>query len=238
MVAAVSNTAYGIINDAYHDAALLGEGDIPNSDQLASGMRRLCDIINLEQTLGLKLFTWVDLSIPLVVGQTSYTLGPGGNVDMTKPLRALQGYVLMPSNVRRPLVGPLSWNEWMLLSQVSGNNSTINSFYVNKQATYIQVQFWNPPDALEAANTAHLLIQQQAANPINLEENVSFSQEWRMFLRWALAADMSTGQPESIINRCETKAEQYRDILEGWDVEDAPTRFTPSTQQMQGGSFV
>ncbi len=239
MVAAVSNTAYGIIHDAMHDAGLLGAGEVPNSDQLSNNLRRLCDIINLWQTQGLKLFTWTDLSIPLVVGQTNYTIGPGQTVDMTKPMRALQGYVLNTVGaIRRPLV-PISWNDWMLLSQVTGNNGTINSFFVNKQATYLDVRFWNPPDALEATNTAHLLIQQQAANPINLEENVSFPQEWRIALRWGLADDICTGQPATIMARCKGNADTYRTMLEDWDVEDVQTRFTPSTQMQSyySGSF-
>ena len=238
MVASVSNTAYGIINDAMQDAGLLSEGEQPNSEQLSSNLRRLCDIINLWQTQGLKLFTWRDLSIPLVVSQSSYQIGPSLDVDMTKPLRALQGYILTTSDIRRPIV-PLSWRDWMQLSQVTGNDGTISSFFVDKQATYLDVKFWNAPDATEAANTAHLLIQQQATNPVNLEENVSFPQEWRIALRWGLADDICTGQPETIMARCSRNANQYRTMLEDWDVEDVETRFTPSTQfsSYNEGSF-
>lgn len=238
MVAAVSNTAYGIIADAYRDAGLIGRTSIPDSEQLAEGLRRLCDIVNLEQTQGLKLFLIKDQSIDLVEDQVDYVLGPGGDVDMTKPLMAVQGYVLNTSSIRRPLV-MLSWNEWMLLSQVTGNSGTISSFMVNKQATYLEVKVWNPPDATEAANTLHLLIEQQAENPVNLQDDMSFPQEWRIFLRWALADDLSTGQPESVQQRCSSKAEYYRKLLGDWDVEDASTFFTPSSQAMnQGGSFV
>lgn len=229
MVAAVSNTAYGIINDAMHDVGLIGEGDLPNSEQISANLRRLCDIINLWQTEGLKLWTWTDLSIPLTVSVSQYRMGSGLAVDMTKPLRAFQGYILTTDDIRRPLVS-LSWQEWMQLSQVSGNDGTISSFFINKQATYLEVNFWNPPDATEAANTAHLLIQQQATNPVNLETSMSFPQEWRIALRWGLADDIATGQPLAIMERCRLKAEQYKTLLENWDVEDAPTRFTPSTQ--------
>lgn len=240
MVAAVSNTTYGIINDAMHDAGLLGTGDLPDSQSLSDNLRRLCDIINVAQVEGLKLFLLKDQSIPLVVSQSSYILGPGSTtgVDMTKPLQAIQGYVLLTEgDTRRPL-NQLSWNEWMMLSQVTGNDSVISSFFVNKQATNLEIKVWPPPDAEEATNTLHLLIRQQAENPVNLEENVSFSQEWRIYLRWALAADISTGQPESIMNRCEGKAAYFKEILEGWDVEDTQTYFTPSSQVMQNtGKF-
>jgi len=238
MVASVSNTVYGIINDAMFDAGYLERGDVPNSDQLSEYMRRLNDIINLWQTQGLKLFLLEDLPIPLVTGQSIYSLGPLGDVDMTKPLRGLQGYVLETvGNARRPLV-VMSWNEWMTLSQVTGNNGMISSYFINKQATELQVYFWNPPDATEANNVAHILIQTQVTNPINLEENMAFPQEWRMALRWGLADDICTGQPQAIMDRCAARANTYRSILEDWDVEDAPTRFTPDQRTGYGyGSF-
>ena len=238
----ISNTPYGIISDAMHDAGYLQEGDEPNSEQLASYMRRLNDIINLWQTQGLKLWLEQDLAIPLVEGQNKYTLGPavGSSVQMSKPLRALQGYVLnSTTNIRRPII-PMAWESWMRLSQIVGNNGTISSYFIDKQAAVLNVWFWNTPDALEATNIAHLLIQQQAVNPINLEQNVSFPQEWRIALRWGLADDISSGQPQAIMDRCMQRATQFRQALENWDVEDPSTRFAidPRMSSTNNNSFI
>jgi hypothetical protein len=225
MATSVSNNAYGIIDDAMHDAALLQEGQRPNSEQLATNMRRLNDILNLWQTQGLKLFFQEDIIVPLVVGQTLYVIGPTGPaVTMAKPLRILQGFILTPTNIRRPLV-LISRDEWERLSQVSGNNGTINSFMVDKQAYSLNLNLWPPPDSVEVLNTASFLMQVQATNPIFLTDQTSFPQEWRMALRWALADDICTGQPEAIMQRCQQRALGYRQALEAWDVEDAPTYF-------------
>jgi hypothetical protein len=43
--------------------------------------------------------------------------------------------------------------------------------------------------------------------------------------------------PEAIIQRCTGKAEVFRQKLEGWDVEDAPTYFQPDTQWLTGSRF-
>jgi len=228
-VPAVSNTVYGIINDAMHDAGYLQEGESPNSEQLATNQRRLCDIINLWQTQGLKLFFNQDIEIPLVASQSLYTLSVGGDVDMTKPLRVLQGYVLTTDSVRRPLIS-ISWNDWLNLSQVEANPGAVNSYFIDKQATVLNVHVWQTPDATEALNTLHLLLQVQATNPTNLEENVSFPQEWRIALRWGLADDICTGQPQAIMDRCSQRANQYRTMLEDWDVEDTTTSLTPDSR--------
>jgi hypothetical protein len=232
---ATSKTIYGIINDAMHDAGYLEEGEEPNSEQLATYFRRLNDIINLWQTQGLKLFLLEEISVPLTAGKHSYTFGPNvlSDVVMTKPSRVLDGYVLEPSGIRRPLI-PIAWKDWNLLPQVTGNDGIINSYMVNKQAEVLEVRFWNTPDATEALNSVVLLMQKEAPNAVNLQEDMDFPQEWRIALRWGLADDICTGQPQAIMDRCAERANAYRAALEDWDVEDAPTSFAPSTRNGYG----
>jgi len=228
MATPVSNTAYGIINDAMVDAGLMGEGQRPNSDQLATYLRRLSDIIYLWQTQGLKLFLQEEVNVPLVTNQSNYVLGPSGStptpdVIMERPGQVLMGYVLNTSNIRRPLV-LISRYDWERLSQIVGNSGTINSFFADKQDTYVNLHVWPAPDATEAANSAYFLMRTQAAAPISLTAQTSFPQEWRIALRWGLADDICTGQPSEIMARCNQKAVAYRQALEDYDVEDADTR--------------
>lgn len=235
MATSVSNNAFGIICDAMVDAGLLQKGSRPDSDDLATNMRRLNDIINLWQTQGLKLFLQEEVNVPLTVGQTLYVLGPSGPaVIMPRPPRILQGFIVGPGNVRRPLV-LISRDEWERLSQVVGNNGTINSFMVDKQSYQTNLNLWPPPDSTEVLNTATFLMQIQATNPLFLTDNTSFPQEWRIALRWGLADDICTGQPTAIMQRCAENSKKYRDALEDWDVEDAPTMFNIDTRFYQSG---
>lgn len=224
MADAVSNTPYGIINDAMFDAGLLQEGDTPNSDQLATNLRRLCDIINLWQTQGLKLFLLQEIEVNLVASTNTYQVDPSASLVPTKHLRVLQGRIQTPEGVYRP-INPLSWQDWNNLQQTS--EGCVTGYFVDKQSTTLTVKVWNTPDTDEALNSLILLVQTQAVNPINLEMDVSFPQEWRIALRWALANDICSGQPQAIMDRCAKYAEIYRTTLEDWDVEDAPTSFAP-----------
>tara|TARA_R110000868_G_scaffold149339_2_gene371776 strand:- start:2889 stop:3596 length:708 start_codon:yes stop_codon:yes gene_type:complete len=234
MTTPASNTPSAIIADAYFDAGLTQLGETPNSEMLVVGMRKLMDVINLEQTQGLKLWLNVDTEVTLVEGQGTYTLSPTGDVVMTKPLRVLEAYYKDANGSRRPL-NPLSWNDWVRLSQVT-QTGQVNSYFVDKQQTVLSVFFWIIPDAVCATGTAHLLLQTQVTNFTNLTEEMNFPLEWRMFLRWALADELATGQPQAIMDRCQQRAATYREALEGWDVEDASTRFAPDTQS-QYSSF-
>jgi len=229
------NTPNSIILDAYSDAGLVAIGDDISSEQYAIGLRRLRDLINTMQLRGLKLWVNVLTEVPLTANQATYTFGPSGSVNMTKPMRVIQGLYQDDSDPpnRRPLI-PLSWNDYLTLSQVE-QTGAINSYFEDKQQTVISVTFWPVPDTEAATGSVYLLLQTQITNPTELDETMNFPEEWRMALRWGLAADLCTGQPAAIIERCEGKAGYYMELLEAWDVEDAPTQFTPDPRARYGG---
>lgn len=236
MTAPADNTPISIIQDAYLNAGKLEEGESVNSEQIVVGMRKLTDLINIWQTQGLKLWLNVDTSVTLVAGTGTYTLAPAGTVAMVKPLRVLDAWYTDANSIRRPLV-PMSWNEYARLSVVT-QTGAINSYFVDKEATILSVFFWLIPDATAATGTAHLLLQTQVTNFISVTETMNFPVEWRIALCWGLADELATGQPQAIMDRCQQRAMMYRDMLENWDVEDAPTRFTPDARaSQQGGRF-
>src|SRR5690349_10579390 len=128
------NIPEAIINTAMRFAGKLAEGQIPSSEQYQTYFMDLNRLINLWQTQGLKLWLQTDLSITLVHGQggpgNPYVIGPGGDVNMTKPLRIQQGYYLDNSGNRRPIY-PLSWQEWMTLSTTT-QQGQISQYFVDK----------------------------------------------------------------------------------------------------------
>lgn len=236
MTAPNDNTPLSIISDAYLDAGLTQEGQVPNSEQFVQGMRKLNDIVNLFQTQGLKLWLNVDTPIVLTAGVGIYTFGPAGTVAMSKPLRVIDAYYEDANHIRRPLI-PLARADYNRLSQIT-QQGQVNSYFVDKQQTQLSVFFWLVPDSVAATGQAHLVFQEQVINPISLTETMNFPIEWRIALRWALADELATGQPQAIMDRCQQRAMSYKAMLEDWDVEDAPTRFTPdSRSQYATGGF-
>ena len=222
------NSADRIITYAMRDAGLLQEGDSPSTLQYNNYINNLNDILNFLQTQGCKLWLQYDEPIPLVAAQTTYTMKLGGNVNIIKPLRVLQGYYLDSNGVKRPLT-PLSRDEYSRLSQTTQQGS-INSYFVDKQRDQLAVSFWLTPDTSAATGTAHLIIQNQVGNISAITDTMDFPQEWFLALRWGLADDICTGQPQAIMDRCMAKATAYREALEAWDVEDASTYFQPDQQ--------
>ncbi len=218
--------AYGIITDAMIDVGKLRNGGKPDTDTLKVYKRKLNKIINFHQTQGLKLWLLEDTTVPLTALQPLYTFGPTGTQVMVKPLRVDFGYYLDIWGTQRPLI-PIAMTDYKMLSQVN-QPGEVNSYYVDKQQTNLSVYIWNTPDTFAASNgSVHLMFSTQINNFINLTDSMNFPLEWGIFLEWALANEISTGQPAFIVNRAKMMFETYKEALEDWDVEDAPTSFAP-----------
>jgi len=224
------NSAYRCIVMARQNAGKLQEGQEPSSETLATDMNRLSDMISLWQTQGLKLWQTLDLPVPFQANVATYS---GVALGTTRNLRVISAYQVDSTGNRTPLQ-TLSWDEYTRLSNTT-TAGTPNSYFVDKQPTQLNVSFWLTPDATAAAQyIAHLIVQQQITTAAGMLDTIDFPQEWFIALQWGLAAEICTGQPDSIVQRCESKAHEYRMMLENWDVEDAPTMFTPDQRSAYG----
>lgn len=230
------NTPIQVIGTAMQNAGLLGQGDMPNSEEIAQYMVKLNNMCSLLQTQGIKLWLQLDVSIAPIQGQSLYGIGPGQEVNMTKPTRAIEAYFLDQNAVQRP-VTLISRQEWDTLSTKT-TQGQLNSIYVNKQASVLYCNFWLTPDANTALGTAHVIVQQQQAYVTSLVETMVFPVEWFLALSWGLAYEICTGQPQAVINRCQMQWVAMRELLDSWDVEDVPTTFSPDQRMvMQGRRF-
>ena len=230
MTAPTINTGAWVIYYAMKDAGLLGRGQDPTTEDYADGLARLNEMVNMWQTQGLKLFLNQDLSVTLTAGLGTYTFGPSGSVVMTRPLRVIDAYFSDQNGVRRPLTS-LAWAEYIRLSQIS-QTGAVNSYFVDKQATRLDVFLWLVPDATAALGTVNLIIQAQVPTFTTVATSPSFPPERAIALRWGLADEICSGQPQAIMDRCERRAKSYREALENWDVEDADTRFAPDSRSI------
>jgi hypothetical protein len=208
---------------AYEDAAIVAEGQAVGGDQIVRGLQRMTDMINFWQTQGIKLFLNQLVSITLVQGQGTYVLGPGGGIVTAKPTRVIECFYVDSTGNRRQLI-PMAWHDWNMLSQQLQQGS-LNSYFADKQAFNINLHFWQVPDSTAATGTVSALVQVQQTGPIALTDTMQFPPEWFIALRSGLAAEVSIGQPQTIVAACETRAKTYREALENWDVEDVPVRF-------------
>jgi hypothetical protein len=151
---------------------------------------------------------------------------------MAKPRRIIEAYYTDSSQVRRPLIlmGRMEWDNLSTTTQ----QGTIVQYYVDKQLLTLNLYLWLIPDAQAASGAVHCIIDQQIPNFSAVTDQMAFPPEWSLTLEWGLAHQLSTGQPQAIIDRCKENWMFFENELVDWDVEDASTRFEPD----QRGRFV
>ena len=228
-------TANRIIRFARQDAGLLQVGDTIDSEDLSDNMNRLNELALAAQTQGLKLWLQLLQPVALVANKAEYVFSPTGDVVMNKPTRVIDGYYLDQNGNQRPLI-PLAWSDWNKLSNKT-QKGQINSYFVDKQSYQMNVWFWLVPDATAATGTVQLQLQQQQPTVTSLTDTMVLPPEWGIWLHWALADQICTGQPQAIMDRCEKRALSYFEMLNTWDVEDAPTSFSPDVRGQQISRF-
>lgn len=120
-------TALDMITDAYQGIGVYSPGETISAADAALGLQRLNTMIDLWSNESLMCYANVEQSAALVSGQYQYTIGSGGNFNMTRPLRILDSpgscYLQDPSGNRYNLevVEQDRWNLIGNVSAVTGN---------------------------------------------------------------------------------------------------------------------
>lgn len=236
-------TYYRIIKDAMFEAGYLDMLEDPSADDLAQYLPRFNNLVNLEQTQGLKLWLQEDVSFTPVQGQQSYAMGPSGDIVMTRPTRVIEAYFMLPTaltggqQIIYPLI-PMSRSDWDMIGARNPLGIT-NSYFIDKQQNNLIVWIWLNPDAYTAQATVHLICQVQTNGIVSVTDVGNFPVEWGMYFTWAMADEICNGQPLAIQQKCKAQREYYRQFLEGFDVEDVSTSFVADPRIMfERGRFV
>ena len=144
----------------------------------------------------------------LSVGTTDFTaIGAGANQVATTFIAsgAGSGTGTASTGTRRPL-SEISRSDYTYLSQTNSKGEP-NSYFVDKQATKLDLYLWLVPDSTSATNgTVHLIAQTQVTGFVLVTETMNFPIEWRIALRWGLADELATGQPQAIMDRCQQRS--------------------------------
>lgn len=88
----MSTTASVIISDALKEIGVIGEGETPSATMLSDGLRmlnRLCDTLSNIPSFG---FTAYPLLSKTMAGESSFDIGPTGDVVADRPIQIKSAY--------------------------------------------------------------------------------------------------------------------------------------------------
>jgi hypothetical protein len=109
------------------------------------------------------------------------------------------------------------------------STGTTNSIYYMPYNTYGTVSVFLTPDTTTQTNyQLHMTVQRPIQDITQANQTFDFPSEWYQSLRWGLASELAPeyglDQKAALIAQ---RAEQYKQRLMAWDVENTSTFFQP-----------
>jgi len=120
-------TAFDIITSALKLTGVLADGETPSNDTANQGLTVLNDMIDAWNADRLAIYTTRSDDFPYVLGKQSYTLGTGGDFNITRPARIDAMSTILLTDPSNPVEVPIAlftvddWQTKVPVKKVDGS---------------------------------------------------------------------------------------------------------------------
>lgn len=232
-----------VITDALEDLRVIMDGQTPTAGDFTKGIRKINFLLKRWATKGALLWCRDWIQVPLVVNQFRYTIGPGGDVDTYRPLRAFPGtYIRQTCGTNTPIDIPmtmLSRVDYDYMSQ-KGMLGVPNSWYFDAQMAPSPLQAYDPASSKvvlyvwvapeDSTRTVFLDVQRPIQDVTATTDLIDLPEEWYDTLSLTCQAAMADAfeVPEPRVTRVKREAKDALEELADWGAtEQAPLQMTP-----------
>lgn len=143
-------TALEVITDALELLGVYSPGDQISSADLNRSLSVLNDMMDVWSNESLSCFDWVTQTFTMIPGQYQYTVGPGGYITGTRPLRisdAPGSAYLLDANLNRYLMSVVDQLTWLLQTTAVADSDLPNIFFYDPQYPLGIVNIWPTPSS-------------------------------------------------------------------------------------------
>lgn len=227
-----------VISYTLRKCGVLELGVVPDNYTIDSAQLALNLLIKNWIVKGIKLWTQTELVLPLVAGQTVYTVGPvGPDLVTDKPQKMIQAFLRNTTNPQAldiPLM-MISNRDYNILGS-KFSQGTPNSIYCDINRDNAQFSLYLTPDTFsQSTYQVHIVSQRLLQDVSQSTDNLDFPQEWLLPIAWGLAAEigLDNGLEMDKLDYIEKKANKYLTDMEDWDAEYTSLYFTPDIRYTQ-----
>ena len=221
-----------VIQLALRKLGVLELGDTPDAATVSNASLALNLYIKQMATKGLKLWTVTQYTLPLVNGQTQYSIGPAQystDLQTDKPLKVIQAWlrnVSVTPNVDTPMQ-ILSQQEYNFLGSKASTGVANSVYYQIEQNTGNMYVYLTPDNNAATTYQLYFMAQIPLADITTGSQVPNFPNEWMNTLVWNLADQLAIEYSVPQNHRAEiaARAKMYEEQLSDWDVESTSTFF-------------
>lgn len=179
-----------ILNLALKDVGVVGSGQTAAPEDAADALATLNQMLAQWQVDGLKVYTQKSVSFP-VTGATSYTIGPGGNVNRARPDN-IEGAFWRSAGSDYPLSVLQSFNDYQLIAQKTLQGSPCMAHY---QPTYPLGVLYVYPAPTDGE--IHIAIAEEFTEYTSVANDLALPKKYELAVRFSLAELLKVSYPEA-----------------------------------------
>ena len=180
-----------LITGALRMIGAVAQGETPTSTQITEAAEALNMMVKAYEADGMPLWGIETYGIPLVSGQSTYTIGTGQEINIPKPLKVIQAWnKVLTSGVDIPM-RILTKQEYNILGNKTTGGNPIQVYYQPKLAYGELHVFPVPTNVEEAQNEVYIVYQRPFEDFVTSGDNPDFPQEWLDALKYGLAARLA-----------------------------------------------
>lgn len=195
-------SARDIIQGALEQVQVYAPGETALGADIARGFDVLNSMLDSWSNESLMCYAILEQSCPLTPGTYQYTIGSGGTVNLTRPLRLIEGpgaaYIL-DSNGYKYDLEVVSRDKWNLIGQINNIDSDVpTQLFYDPQYPLGILNFWPVPNI---GYTAYFDSYLQLSEFTNLQSSLSLPTGYKKAIQDNLAIELSQYFPQANVTK-------------------------------------
>jgi hypothetical protein len=219
-----------IINSALRTLNVLDSASVASGNDLTYCSQALNLLMKQWADAGMPLWCVQWIQIPMVANKASYTMGPGGDVNLAyRPTRIISSFLRQNSTNNDTTIQIVSRQEYEQLG-IKSSASVVNQIYYDAQLPIGTMYCYSVPS--DATYTLWVSVQRPIMDVVNGTDNFDVPQEFFMLLKWALVEELSLeyAAPPMVVQIAAQKAEHYKTTAFNWQQEETSVFFSIDPQ--------
>ncbi len=221
------STVRDLIYDALQKINVVGVGQNLNAEDEQSAFRTLNDILESWSVEGGLVFNQTEDTFNLVNNQQSYTVGPGGDFDTTKPFEIKALYTTIGTTTYTATqYGEADW-----ASIVDKNDSTgiPEVYFYNNNEPLADIRFYPIPTSV---STVTILSRKAITAFANVNESLALPPGYRRALVHNLAVEEAPNYEKEASNTVKSIAKKSKSNVFSYNARNRKTRSNPTSAIM------
>lgn len=180
-------TAQTIIDRSLRLVGAIASGESPTTQEGTDALAALNNLIETWQTEKLIVYSYADTAFTMVVGTSSYTVGPAGNFALTPRPSELENVFVRASNIDYP-VEVVDQDRWFAIPDKTTRSDIPNMAYYEPTLSTGTLLVWPVP---RAAKSLHIVTWSPVSSLATVGTTVTLPQGYERALAYNLAVDIA-----------------------------------------------